>query len=333
MAHMNVMGKTALVTGATGFLGGALAHRLAAEGAQVRALARSPQKAGLLQHVPGIEIVPGDVTDAARMGELVQGCHLVFQVAAAFGDWDEQRAVNVEGTRHVAQAAAKAKAERMVYVSSIAVYGYARKGHITEDEPFASVEYEPYSATKFQGEKIVQEFSESAGLSYAIIRPGMIYGPRAEQWTLKPFRLARRRPLIWIGDGRGSTFPIHVDDVVDLLLLVATHPAAHNQIFNAVHPVPVTWREFLLAYANLAGHQSWLGIPPVFANMGSQLIGALSPTGSRLKAAPDAVRGLQAQGVIDMTKARTLLGWEPQMDLQTGIQSCVPYLREKRLIR
>lgn len=329
MAEMTLAGKTAFVTGAAGFLGGALTRRLGADGAHVRALARSPEKASYLHGVAGVEIVQGDVTDAERMTELAQGCQFVFHVAASFGNWNEQRAVNVEGTRHVAQAAANAGAERIVYISSIAVYGYARKGHILEDEPFQHVMNEPYSATKLQGEEVAR----AQHFSCAIIRPGMIYGPRSEQWTLKPFRLARRRPVIWIGDGRGSTFPIYVDDVVDLLVTVATHPAAHNQVFNCVHPVPTTWREFLLAYAELAGHQSWLGIPPICANVGSEIIGAISPTSSRLKAAPEVVRGLQAQGIIDMSKAHALLGWEPRTDLRTGIQKCVPYLREKGLLR
>jgi NAD dependent epimerase/dehydratase family enzyme len=67
----------------------------------------------------------------------------------------------------------------------------------------------------------------------------------------------------WIGDGSGSV-PIHGDDVVDMMIVAAAHPAAHNQTFNCVHPDPVTWREFLLSYAQ-AGHQSWLGIPPTIS--------------------------------------------------------------------
>ena len=127
-------GQTALVTGATGFLGGALAYRLAAEGVQVRALARNPLRADYIKHVDQIDVVIGDITDAERMREVVQGCDLVFHLAAATsGPLDTQRQVNVEGTRSVARAAALAQVRRLVQVSSIAVYGFCYGDIITED--------------------------------------------------------------------------------------------------------------------------------------------------------------------------------------------------------
>jgi nucleoside-diphosphate-sugar epimerase len=321
--------STAFVTGATGLLGGALARRLAAEDARVRALVRSPHKADFIRGVDGIEMVQGDVTDAARMRELIAGCDIVFHCAAAFGNREQQQRVNVEGTRCVMQASAEAQTKRVIHVSSLAVYGYAKYGILREDEPIIPTAHEPYSQTKAEGETVVREIASQHHISYVIIRPGMIYGPRAEQWTDRMFRLARRRPVIWIGDGGGSTFPVHVDDVVDMMIVTATHPAAHNQTFNCVHPVPVTWREFLLGYAKLAGHQSWLGIPPALAVVLARIVGALSLPGSRAKAAPDALQGLYSQRSVDMSKARTLLDWQPKIDLETGIQTCVPYLQAK----
>lgn len=327
---MNTLsGSIAFVTGATGFLGGALAHRLAAEGAQVRALARSAHKADFLRGADNISIVSGDVTDASRMRELTVGCDFVFHCAAAFGGPKQQEQVNVGGTRHLMQAAAEAQVRRVIFVSSIAAYGYATQGLLREDEPLTPTLREAYSRTKAEAESIVRQIGEQQHLSYAILRPGMVYGPRAGQWTDRTFRLARHRPVLWIGDGSGSTFPIHVDDVADLMLVTAVHPAAHNQIFNAVHPDPVTWREFLLSYAQLAGHQSWLGIPPAVADVLARVVAVLSLPGSRASAAPDVIRALYSQRRIDMTKARDLLGWEPKIDLKTGIQSCVPYLQAK----
>src|SRR5664279_442724 len=94
-----------LITGATGFLGGALALRLAADGARVRALARSPQKAAFLRE-QSIEVVPGDVTDLDAMRRAVADCGVIFHLAALGSEsYARQRAVNVEGTRNVMQAA------------------------------------------------------------------------------------------------------------------------------------------------------------------------------------------------------------------------------------
>jgi nucleoside-diphosphate-sugar epimerase len=322
-----LIGSTAFVTGATGFLGGTLAHRLAADGVQVRALVRSPHKADFIRGVAGIELVSGDVTDAPKMRELITGCDFVFHCAAAFGSNEQQQRVNVEGARLVMQAAVEAQAKRVISISSIAVYGYAKKGVLREDEPITPTANEAYSLTKAEAETVVREIA--AQQSYTTIRPGMIYGPRAEQWTDRMFRLARIRPVFWVGDGSGSTFPVHVDDVVDMMILAAAHPAAHNQTFNCVHPDSVTWRDFLLGYAKLAGHQNWLGIPPALVAGLARIIAALSLPGSRTKAAPDVVSALYSQRSVDMSKARTLLNWQPKIDLKTGIESCVPYLRSK----
>src|SRR5262245_51669257 len=99
-------GATALVTGATGFLGGVLVKRLAAEGVHVKALARRLNRDRFISGIDHVEIVSGDVTDAARLNEVTQGCDYVFHVAATLGGSVEKlRPVNVAGTRHVAAAA------------------------------------------------------------------------------------------------------------------------------------------------------------------------------------------------------------------------------------
>src|SRR5215213_6613464 len=100
---MSLLGKQVLVTGASGFLGGALALRLADEGAQVRALVRSPQKAAFLRDQPNVEIVQGDITDADSLRAAAEACAVVFHTAISYGNMALQRAVNVEGTRLVAQ--------------------------------------------------------------------------------------------------------------------------------------------------------------------------------------------------------------------------------------
>lgn len=332
---MSLEGKTALVTGATGFLGSALTRRLAAEGVQVRAMARAAEKAMFLRNVENVKIAKGDVTDAERMLKLAQGCNYVFHVAVSYGNWEQQHAVNVEGTRNVMQAAAEAKADHFLFVSTIAAYGYSRTGSITEMDALMPVQGEPYNISKIQAETIVREIGAQTRLAYNIIRPGMIYGPGSGQWTANMFTMAKRKPIIWIGDGSGSTFPIHVDDVVDLMLILVQHPSANREVFNCVHPDPVTWREFLMAYANLIEGEKarWLGIPAGIVSGLASLAAALAPASSRVKAAPEALQAvLRKNTTIDMTKARDQLGWQPKIDLQTGIESCVPYLREKGLL-
>ncbi len=330
---MTLHNTTVLVTGAGGFLGGALARRLAADGARVKALARRPEKATYVQNIEQIEIVAGDITDAERMKTVCAGCDYVFHVAVSFGSWDEQRAVNIKGTRHVAEAAALAGVRRLVHVSSVATYGYGIEGLIHEDRLLTPTAGEPYGTTKAAGEAALRAAAQAQNLSISIIRPGMIFGPRSGQWTHTMIKLAKVWPFIWPGDGSGSAFPIYVDDVVDLMMVQATHPAADGEAFNCVIDADVTWREFLGAYKSLTQNTSWIAIPPGLVAGVLGVVAALAPKESLLKVGPDAIRSLYRQARFDMTKARTLLNWSPQVRLEEGVQRSIPWLREKGLLK
>jgi nucleoside-diphosphate-sugar epimerase len=329
---MTLAGKQVFVTGGTGFLGGALVRRLSGEGALVRALARSPEKAAYIQNLEHVEIVKGDITDTARMAEVVDGCEVVFHVAAATGGpLLEQWRMNVDGTRNVARAAAEAHVSRFVHVSTVAVYGYRQRADVTEETP-PDPGHDPYNITKYEAENELRFIAEKFGLTYSIIRPGMIYGPRSGMWTKTLFRLASLNPTPFVGDGSGSVFPIYVDDLIDLMLLLADRPEAANQVFNGTPDPSPTWREFLGAYARLAGHDGWFGVPPALVTPLSALVGALAKPQTQLKELPNLLGLAQSHVTFKNSKARDLLGWTPKVDLQTGVQNCVPYLREQGLL-
>lgn len=326
---MTLAGKTALVTGATGFVGGALTRRLAAEGVCVRALARDVQRATYIRNLNQVEIVTGDITDSERMQAIAQGCDLVFHVAAATsGQIALQRRVNVEGTRHVALAAAHAGVERFVHVSTLAVYGFQVPDLVTEDQPLAP-KRDPYNITKAEAEATLRQIGTQHGLPWSIIRPGMIYGPRSGMWTGTLFRLANRQPTPWFGDGSGTVPAIHIDDLVQQMLIQATHTAAVGEAFHCASDPPPTWRDFLSGYAKLVGHNGWLAIPPVIARVAAPAIEAALLLRGEPKDVPDLAVYSQRQITYSMDKARRLLDWEPQIGLEAGIESCIPWLRQK----
>lgn len=330
---MTLAGKTVLVTGATGFLGGALTRRLSNEGVNVRVMARNPEKAKRIENLPGVEIAHGDLTNFQQVQDAVIGCEVVFHVAASTGgSIDFQRQMNTVGTRNVATAAAASGVMRLVHVSTVAIYGYRQTGTVTEDTA-PDPGQDPYNITKAEAEQELRTIAEAQRMPYSIIRPGQIYGPRSGMWTGTLFKVARIRPTPWLGNGGGSVFPIYVDDVVDLMLLLAIHPDAIGQAFNCTPDPSPTWREFLGAYSKLAGHQNWFGVPPALIYPFTAIISTLAKPQTQLKEAANFLRLSQTNLTFKMNKARDVLGWEAKVSLQDGIARCEPWLREKGLLK
>lgn len=330
-AGLEFEGKTVLVTGATGFLGGEIVRRLHQDGAHVRTLVRNRERAKGIEGFA--EIVDGDLSKPERLAEAVKGAQIVIHSAAALrGKLAEQYAANREGTRSLATAASDAGVERLVHISTISVYGYRNTYDVTEDTPPAPGT-DPYGVSKLAAEVALREVAAERKLLFSIIRPGMIYGPRSGMWTGQMFKVARRRPTIFIGNGSGSCYPIYVDDVVEMTLLLATHPKALGETFNCTPDPSPTWREFLGTYARLAGHQMWFGIPPLLLVPVAALSGRLAPEGSPLRDLPDLLPFSQRYITYQMDKAYHLLHWNPKVSLQEGVRRCETWLREKGLLQ
>jgi nucleoside-diphosphate-sugar epimerase len=326
--------KTVFVTGGTGFLGGALIHALSAQGIQIKALVRNPQKGEKIAHLAGVELIHGDLTaDTAWMDTALNGVDVVFHVAAALGgDMAQQHAMNVDATRALALASAKAGVGRFVHVSSIAVYGYRDRKIVTETAPLMPKPSRYiYAVTKAQGESALINVAKDHNLAYTIVRPGMIYGANSTTWTKAMFKIAKRKPTLFIGNGSGASSVIYVDDVVDMLILCATHPNAVGHAFNCSPDPAPTWREFLGGYSALAGHQSWLGIPTILIKLLIPIIRPFSKS-DIIKDGRGFLKYLTDNTTYSTQKARDLLGWSPKISLDEGIKRCIPYLKEKGLL-
>lgn len=328
----DLRGKAVLVTGASGFLGAALVTRLSQMGTTVKAMVRRPQRASIIQNMPHVEIIEADLLQKTTLPATVEGVTIAFHAGAALGGpLAHQRRVNVDGTRALAKAASEAGIQRFVHVSSIAVYGYDVRGLVHEDHP-QQPGNSSYNKTKSEAEQALLDVSDQQDLPFSIVRPGMIYGPRSRAWTRSMFRLARMRPTPFVGNGTGSTHPIFVDDVVDLLIHCATHPNASGEAFHCAPDPAPTWREFLGAYAAVAGHRYWLGIPVPISRIVAGLADMLLRSRHNPQDVLRLVEYISSDVTYSMAKARERLSWAPRVSLHEGIQRCIPYLREQKLL-
>jgi dihydroflavonol-4-reductase len=168
--------KPVLVTGATGFLGWHIARRLLDRGEKVRLLVRDPSGgATALGELQGAEIARGDLRDADSIGRAVNGCAVVYHVAADYRLWAPKPAEmyrsNVDGTRNVLEAAKKAGVERCVYTSTVGCIGIPENGIGDESVPVAlEAMAGPYKRSKYMAEQVALEFAKD-GLPVVIVNP------------------------------------------------------------------------------------------------------------------------------------------------------------------
>ena len=222
-----------LVTGATGFVGTRVVHELRARGRTVRALVRSPGRAGPLESW-GVELVAGDVTDPESLRVAAEGCdevvHLVSILTGSKADFDR---LMVQGTRDVVAASAGAK--RILLMSALGVDGPGAAGI-------------PYFDAKREMERTVRD----SGLEFVILRPSFVFG---DGGALRVFlRLAQRSPVTpIIGDGSQRFQPVWVDDVARAVAESLERTGAAGKTLELGGPDVVTWNEFWVRLKKAAG--------------------------------------------------------------------------------
>jgi nucleoside-diphosphate-sugar epimerase len=222
------------VTGATGFLGGALARQLIADGHRVRALVRSPDAARDLAAL-GVELAAGDVTDLDSMRAPMRGVAGVFHVAGWYkiGLRDRSPAdrVNVGGTTNVLRLMKELGIPKGVYTSTVAVNSDTRGRLVDETFRFSGKHLSAYDRSKAEAHRVAERFIAD-GLPLVIVQPGVIYGPDDTSAIGRTFRdfLARQLPAI----PRETAFSwAHVDDVAGGHILAMERGVAGRSYFLA----------------------------------------------------------------------------------------------------
>jgi len=251
--------KQALITGATGFVGGRLAEVAFERGVEFVALVRAWSRATRLARLP-IRMISGNVLDLDSLREAMQGCDVVFHCAVdnRAGREDHRRS-SVQGTANVMQAALELGVKRVVHLSSVAVYSYQPGSDAATEEGAYRYSGDAYCDGKIDGEKVALRYYREHGLPVTVLRPTVVYGPFGSLST-ETTTAVRQGRLVLIKGGSGICNTLYVDNLIQAMLLAAVCDNAAGEILHISDARPVTWKEFIEAHARALGN-SCLPLP------------------------------------------------------------------------
>jgi NAD dependent epimerase/dehydratase len=315
--------RTVVVTGAGGFIGSHLVERLVEFGANVTAFVRynSRNDAGLIASTPAdlsdVRIVYGDITESETVREVIRGAEIVFHLAALVGipysyrHPNEVVAVNTTGTLNVLVAARDAGVQKLVVTSTSEVYGTAQ--YVPIDEHHPKQPQSPYSASKIAADAIALSFHHAFELPVAIARPFNTYGPRQSDRAIIPTIISQAlvKGEVEIGNATPTRDFTFVLDTVDGFIKLAESPAAIGEEINLGSGREISIGDLATLIASM------LDIEP-----------HVTSNDARTRPAGSEVRRLLA----DATKARDLIGWEPQVSLADGLAATIEWV-ERNLER
>jgi nucleoside-diphosphate-sugar epimerase len=317
-AHLKSDPSRILVTGSTGFVGGAVCAELAHRSFDVYRIARasSPLKLSASNSVQFQEIQPNSdwglsFSNVTTVLHLAARVHVMQDTTAdpiaAF------REVNVGGTLNLARQAATAGVKRFVFISTAKVNGESTQ----PDRPFTEADIpnpqDAYSLSKYEAEQGLRQISADTGMEVVIIRPPLVYGPgvKANFATLMQ-AVQQGRPLA-LGSVNNRRSLVALDNLVDFIILCMTHPKAANQTFLVSDGNDLSTAELVRGLARAAGVSPRLLPVPVWAlQAGAMLLGK-----------EDEVQRLCGSLQVDISKARSLLGWRPPVVVEEGLRRAV----------
>lgn len=313
-----------LVTGATGFLGGAVVQRLLAEdGSRCVAVALRRVNPDFSARV--VQSVTGDLNSLTDWSVALKGVTAVVHCAArvhvmadtAANPLDAFRRVNVEGTLNLARQAAFAGVRRFVFISSIKVNGEETATGESFTPEGAPDPGDAYGISKMEAEQGLRDISSQSGMEVVIIRPPLVYGPGVKANFAAMMRWLSRGiplPLGAIHNGRSL---VALDNLVDLILICLTHPAAANQTFLVSDDEDVSTTELLRRMGQaLDSPARLIPVPAGLFKITAALLGKR-----------DMAQRLCGSLQVDIQKTRRLLGWNPPLTLDQGLKKAAEGFR------
>jgi dihydroflavonol-4-reductase len=328
MPAMPANGKgRALVTGATGFMGGRLVPALARAGYAVRALVRDPARATALGDV---ELFVGDLARPESLAGIERDVDVVVHGASLLGKWGTDERIltetNVRGARELASRFRGTALRRYVHLSAGGVTGPLPRQAVDESYPCRPAT--AYERTKLEGERAVLDLAARGGIPALVLRPTFTYGP-GDPHKLALFRTVKHGRYVFIDGGRSVNHPAFIDDVIAGILL-ALERGRPGQVYIIGGERPVTKRELVFTIADALGvRRPRLSVPRWLA---APTAGIFELAGRALSFEPILTRSRVMMMADDfgysIAKARQELGYEPRTALHEGIAVTVRHYVE-----
>ncbi|MBI2839175.1 MAG: NAD-dependent epimerase/dehydratase family protein [Acidobacteria bacterium] len=317
------------MTGAPGWLGTRLVRQLVSEGRCVRCLVHPSADPSVLP--AECESVRGDIRDPAQLEPVLRGVSVVYHLAAVIHAWRTSRfhGINVQGTRNVVDAAARAGVGRLLLMSSNAAQGSPERKIMNEDDPPMSPE-SAYGKSKCRAEAIIREYS--GRIETVVIRAPMFYGPEQPPRMTKLMRMVRagRPPVFGGGDNlRSMAF---LPKVVEAIILAGSSAAAAGQVYWIADDHPYTTVEVLQGIATALGAElRVVRLPRLFARaceISDQLLERCGLHSMNLHVVGESIRWI----ACSVEKAKRELGFRPATNLVDGLRDAVDWCRQRRLL-
>lgn len=323
--------RLVLVTGATGCVGSHVVEALAKRGDKVRALVRNAQAKMPWSSDLDVELVQGDLTQPEALKAAATGVDEVVHCAAKVGDWGplgEYQVANVEGLRHLLEAAKGPGLKRFVHLSSLGTYEARHHYGTDENTPLPVTHMDGYTQSKAEADRLALEYHKKHGMPVVVLRPGFIYGPRDRTVLPKLVENLRQKKVKYLGSGNQAMNCIFVGNLVDAVLLALENPKAVGEAFNITDGQSVSKKHFIEKVAVGFGvpKPGWFKVPlwiamPVAKWMESSArkSGAKEPpllTGARVK-----FLGLNLD--FSIKKAREILGYSPKTSFEQGMDKTI----------
>lgn len=328
----------ALVTGASGFIGGHVADALVRSGHDVVALVRPTSRTRHLEEIEA-ELAFGDMTDPRSIRRAAEGADWVFHTAAvvgSYGTWEAYRRVGVVGTQNVVDAASEAGVQRFLHFGSIAVYGFQHSSGVvfTEDMPFdeSPEPWNHYVREKVLSEKIVWRAHEQGRLSVTSLRPSIVLGARDRNVVTRTAALLELPMTGLIGWGNNRVACVVVQELADIAVRAARSAIATGKAYNISGRAPITQRQLVEAYARALGRPLMpFRVPYRLAMLSAQVMeGAYGAAGIETEPIVSRI-GVVLLGQdygVDCTRAVKDLGWKGEASYRRAVEESVRFYRE-----